>query len=72
MKHLLLFLLSFFYVSNIWSAPRSELQARKMAEHFMQGHRIAILRSPQTLSLIATSHDLEGAKKRAVNETQAS
>ena len=43
-----------------------------MAEHFMQGHRIAILRSPQTLSLIATSHDLEGAKKRAVNETQAS
>ena len=71
MKHLLLFLLSLCYVSNIWSTPRSELQAREIAERFMRSHRTVTVRSPQALSLAATSHDLESTKKRAVNETQA-
>lgn len=71
MKHLLLFFVSLCYVSNIWSTPRSESQARKMAEDFMLNNRTATVRSQQTLSLIATSHDLENVKKRTGNETQA-
>lgn len=64
MKHLLLFLASLFCISNIWSAPRSESEARKIALQFMESRSKATVRSLQELQLAATSHDIGVSKKR--------
>ena len=66
MKKLLLCLVCAWAVSQIWAAPRSEREARRIAETFLKTQSSSVKRSSSGgVSLVATSDDLERGTKRS-------
>ena len=68
MKKLLLCLVCAWAVSQIWAAPRSEREARRIAETFLKTQSSSVKRSLSGgVSLVATSDDLERGTKRSAD-----